>query len=107
MGLIRELVADSALVAATSLYAHWLDANKDLEPDWTWAEVVFGVSACLIHAGVTARSRGQNWKPTAHSLNHLRSFALGGTPVIIGEVWQWRERLRVRAEYSPPPLTED
>lgn len=106
MGLLGESITDTALVAATSLYARWLDKHKDLEPDHTWAEVTFGVGLCLVHAAAVAQQRGQHWTAAQHSLNHLRSFALGGTPVIVGELWQWRERLQARAAYRPPEPVE-
>lgn len=98
--MLGEAATDTALVAATSAYARWLDANKDLEPDHTWAEVVFGVGLCLFHAGLIARARGKNWKWQHHSYNHLRSFALGGMPIIVGELWQWRRRVAARLAYD-------
>jgi len=110
MSLLDELAADSAdaaLVGATSLFAHWLDEHKDLEPDHTYAEVIVGVSLCLMHALATGQARGQGWRPWRHSLNHLRSFALGGAPIIVGELWQWRKRLAARARYTPPSPVEE
>ena len=103
--------ADTALIAATALFARWLDEHSgdldSFEPDHTYAEVIAGCALCLLHAGVVGRLHGETRGALWHSINHLRSFALGGTPVVVGELWQWRQRVRARAAYQPPERNEE
>lgn len=89
---------DLGLMLTTTAYALWLDQHKEYEPDWTWVEVVVGVSICLVAAGLRTRARGGDWR--AHEKNVWRAFVLGGLPVIAGEISQalrrWADRDRYR-----------
>lgn len=94
---LTSIALDAALVTATSAFAAWLDDddNKRHEPDKTWLEVVFGVGLCLTYASARSRLTG-----LAHERAVWRAFALGGAPVIVGEVAQWRERLKQRPRWE-------
>lgn len=86
-----KIALDIALVAATSMYAQWLAEHKEPEPDLVWLEVVAGTALCLAHAGVRSRIKGSDWR--SHEIETWRSFALGGAPIIVGELAQaWRRR---------------
>lgn len=95
---IASIVIDAALVTATSTFAAWLDTNKDLEPDFTWAEVAAGTALCLTAAGLQSRLVGGDWR--AHEREVWRAFALGGPPVVVGEVRQWLRRRGERRRYQ-------
>lgn len=105
---LAGLALDTALVAGTAAFAVWLDNDENkrrYEPDKTWLEVVVGCTACLAYASLYSRATGHN-----HERAVWRGFALGGTPVIVGEVAQWRKRLDERKRYEarrngtrPPP----
>lgn len=91
----RNDAIDLGLVLSTTVYALWLDGHKHQEPDWTWLEVVGGVSAVLAAAGLRSRCQtNPTWRDHEH--NVWRAFALGGMPIICGEVSQalraWRDR---------------
>lgn len=93
---------DSALIAASSLYAAWLAEHKQLEPDWTFLEVGFGVSYCLLHAYARGRHTGGDWRGGQREV--LRSLSLGAIPIVAGELSQWlrrRDRRRTYRGYTP------
>jgi hypothetical protein len=92
-----DLAIDAALVTISSAYAAWLRAHKRHEPDWTWISVVAGTALCLAAAGAQSRLCGGAWHD--HERRVWRAFALGGTPIIVGEVAQWLERRAERARY--------
>lgn len=92
---VAILATDALLIATTSAYARWLDRHKELEPDWTWLEVVLGNVLCLAHAAVCARLDPD----TAHEGHTVRAFVLGGIPIIVGEVAQWAHRRGERRRY--------
>ena len=95
----NEDAIDIGLVLTTTAYSFWLDKHKHAEPDWTWAEVVFGVGIVLTAAGLRTRAQG---RPDLHETNVWRAFLLGGTPIICGEIsqalrgWQARDAYRKR-----------
>jgi len=93
-GDVSTTLLDAALVAATCAYAAWLDEHKGLEPDHTWAEVVFGVVLCL------AQAEAQHQVGMGYRRAVWRSFVLGGTPIIIGELTQWVQRIADREAYE-------
>jgi hypothetical protein len=97
MRSIVSIAIDAALVTATSAYAAWLDTNKDLEPDFTWAEVAAGTTLCLVAAGLQSRVQASDWR--AHEREVWRAFALGGAPVVVGELRQWLRRREERRRY--------
>ena len=78
---------DIALVAIASSWAHWLAAHKDFEPDWTWVQVVAGVTLCLSHARLNGWWYGGDWREQERRI--FRAFLLAGTPIIAGEIAQW------------------
>ena len=53
-----DLIADTALIAATSAYAHWLRDHKGAEPDFVFLEVALGTVMCLAHAEALGRRHG-------------------------------------------------
>jgi hypothetical protein len=93
--IVSEVALDTTLIAATCLYAAWLDEHKDLEPDHTWLEVVGGVALCLAQADCQAR-----WGHPDYRRAVWRAFALGGTPIIVSELLQWRRRVAERRRYA-------
>jgi hypothetical protein len=95
---MRYFVADAALVSTSSVYALWLRTHKELEPNWTWAEVVFGVGYCLIHAEIRGQGKGGDWRRGQREV--LRSLALGAIPIIAGEMAQTIERRRFWREFA-------
>jgi hypothetical protein len=105
MGHFMDTALDAALVGTCCAYAYWLDKNKGLEPDHTWLEVTAGVALCLAHATL----RGRNATKAEYEAHVLRSFALGGVPVVAGELRQYLERRAARDRYlrqGPPDLEE-
>lgn len=90
-----DTLLDTALVGGCCVYAYWLDEHKGLEPDHTWLEVTAGVGFCLLHAAL----RGRGLDKAAYQAQLWRSFALGGTPVILGELRQALLRKRARDLY--------
>jgi hypothetical protein len=95
MGHLVDTALDVALVGGCCVYAHWLDEHKGLEPDHTWFEVTVGVAACLAHAAL----RGRGATKDAYQALLWRSFALGGAPIIVGELHQALRRRRARDLY--------
>lgn len=93
-----ELGSDVALIAATNGYATWLAEHKQLEPDWTWAEVALGTSICLLHSAVGGALHGGDWK--AQQGRVLRSFGMGCVAIVLGEVRQYRRRQAERQRYQ-------
>jgi predicted phage tail protein len=78
---------DAGLAAATTLYAVWLwGQRKKARPETTWQKVVFGVALVLGAAGLRYRLTGGGWE--AYELTVWRMFAIGGAPVILGEIAQ-------------------
>ena len=101
MDLQRELAAlglDVTLIGLTDEYAAWLAEHKDLEPDWTWLEVVGGVGLCLTHAAASAALRGGDWR--SGWAQSVRSLAIGAVPVVVGEIRRWRRRREERSRYA-------
>lgn len=95
---MHRSLADIALVATSCAYADWLAEHKGMEPDWTWVEVGIGVSYCLAHAYARAAHQGGDWRcGWGHA---VRSLLLGGVPVAIGELAQWRRREREREQLA-------
>jgi hypothetical protein len=84
---MRSALHDAELVGITTAWALWLYQHKEFEPDFTWVKVVAGFLLCWHHAGADGHG---DWK--AHHKRVFRSFVLGGTPIVIGEVAQWLER---------------
>ena len=84
---MKSIELDTALVATTSAWAFWLYTHKNFEPDFTWVQVVAGTLLCLKHAREQGKLHGGDWQ--AHDHRVIRSFILGGTPIIIGEIAQW------------------
>lgn len=82
-------MSDLALIGMSCAYAYWLAEHKELEPNWTWVEVVFGVGYCLAHARVRLRAGDDGLSEAA------RSLALGAIPIIAGEIAQWLRRERI------------
>jgi hypothetical protein len=95
MDHLVDTALDIALVGGCEAYAVWLDEHKGLEPDHTWLEVTAGVAACLLHAAL----RGRYTDKAGYQATLWRSFALGGTVIIAGELRQWRERRKARDRY--------
>ena len=95
---LAEMGFDVALVASTTRYADWLEEHKELEPDWTWAEVAIGTAACLLHATALGLARRGDWRE--QQLRVVRSFALGAVPVVLGEMRQYRRRQDERRRYQ-------
>lgn len=92
---------DLVLVISTSLYAWWLSNHRRQEPDWTWLEVVAGTSICLLAAALRYRLSGRrDWQSYEHYI--WRAFALGGAPIIAGEVSQALRDWQARDSYQPP-----
>lgn len=90
--------SDVALIAATNEYAAWLAAHKQLEPDWTWAEVALGTGLCLLHSAAAGVIHGGDWK--VQQWRVVRSFGLGCVPVVLGEIRQYRQRREERERYQ-------
>lgn len=92
----REDAIDIGLVLSTTSYSLWLDQHKHAEPDWTWLEVVVGVGIVLTAAGLRTRVQG---RPELHEHNVWRAFALGGLPIICGEISQALRGWQARDDY--------
>lgn len=90
-------VIDAALVSAASAYASWLWDHKKYEPDWIWTGVVAGAAGCLVAAGLQSRIAGGDWRD--HERRVWRAFALGGVPIIVGEIAQWLVQRDQRQRY--------
>ncbi len=88
---------DMALVGVSSACAALLAQEKRHEPDWTWVTVVAGTSLCLAAAGAQSRLLGGTWQ--AHERRVWRAFIIGGVPIILGEIEQWRARRAERERY--------
>lgn len=98
---MRRHCIQIGLVMLSSAYAHWLAEHKDAEPDHVWAEVALGTAYTLVGARLLPRP-----EPPAHWPAWLRwlgrdahiyaAFAYAGTPIIIGELAQWRQRQQHR-----------
>lgn len=94
----REDAIDIGLVLTTTAYSFWLEDHKHQEPDWTWLEVVAGVAVVLTAAGLRSRLQSSaTWRD--HERNVWRAFALGGLPIICGEVSQALRGWRARDDY--------
>ena len=93
-----ELSIDVALTASTTHYAEWLDAHKELEPDWTWVEVAIGVAICMLHATAHGAIRRGDWR--TQQARVVRSLVLGAVPVVVGEMRQYRRRRIERRRYQ-------
>lgn len=87
---------DLALALFGTLYAAWLRQHKGQEPDWTWLEVVFGVSVVLGYAKARTAAQGD---ATRHEHNVWRGFIVAGVPIICGEVSQAIDSARQRREW--------
>lgn len=85
-----KVFADVLLVFISSVSAAWLARHKNLEPDYTWLEVVIGVLVCLSQA----EARFRLGPPTAHAYRMavIRAFCLAAPPIVIGEVAQKLQR---------------
>lgn len=83
----KSIALDCALLTTTSAWAFWLAKHKEFEPDFTWVQVVAGTLVCLVHAQAQGVLTGGDWQ--AHQWRVVRSFVIGGTPIIIGEIAQW------------------
>jgi hypothetical protein len=95
---LLDIGLDAALIGATIEYAEWLAEHKALEPDWTWLEVAAGTTLCLAHATAGGLLYGGGWRD--QQLRVIRSFAFGATPVVLGELRQWRARQAERRRYE-------
>jgi hypothetical protein len=93
-----DILISTALVAACSAYAAWLDENKDLEPDFTWLEVSAGTALCLAAAGLQSRRQAGDWQ--SHEREVVYALALGAAPVVVGEMRQWMRRRGERRRYQ-------
>jgi hypothetical protein len=95
-----EHLVDLELFAATTLYAGFLDAHKELwEPDFTWAEVAIGCALCL--GAATLRTRMQplpGWRD--HERNVWLAFAIGGTPIIVWRLIRMFTMKQARIDYQ-------
>lgn len=98
MRSLWSIAIDAALVTSTSAFAGWLDTDKSLEPDFTWAEVAAGTGICLLAAHLQNRLSGGDWQSGEREV--WRAFALGGPPVVVGEVRQWLRRREERHRYQ-------
>ena|ERR1044071_778362 len=100
----REDAIDIGLVLLSSAYARWLERHKRAEPDWTWLEVVAGTALCLAAAGLRSRMCGGDWRD--HERSVWRAFALGGAPIVVGEIDQalraWADRTAYQLEGRLP-----
>jgi len=98
----KSVALDCALITTTSAWAFWLAQHKEFEPDFTWVQVVVGTLVCLGHAHAQGVASGGDWQ--AQQWRVVRSFIVGGTPIIIGEIAQWlarpAERARVLRDFS-------
>jgi len=86
-----------ALFLTTTLYAVVLDTNQryappdqKIEPDGIWKEVVIGDTLCLIAATIRAYL-GPNERWSVVRATGL-AFIVGGTPMIVWQLWRARER---------------
>lgn len=95
---MHDTLSDAALIATSCLYAAWLAEHKTLEPDWTWVEVGIGVGYCLAHAYARGQRHGGDWRQGWAGA--ARSLVLGGIPVAIGELAQWKRRQREREKLA-------
>lgn len=93
-----DTVLDILEVALSSAYARWLDKNKQLEPRMTWLEVVFGVAYTLAFSTLRGAAYGGSWWDQMRRI--ARDFALAGTPIIIGEVFQAIEARRDMEQFT-------
>jgi hypothetical protein len=90
-----SVALDCALITTTSAWAFWLARHKEFEPDFTWVQVVAGTLVCLVHAQAQGALNSGDWQ--AQQWRVVRSFIVGGTPIIIGEIAQWLARPAERA----------
>lgn len=77
------------LAALSTLYAVVLELyakKKRWEPDYTWVEVVLGVVLCLAVPFVLARTVGGDWQD--YEFHTWLAFAVGGTPIVIWQLWR-------------------
>ena len=88
--MLVHLALDTGLVALASAGSLWLRSHKTLEPDWTWVEVTIGVGTCLLVAEAHGRLAGGDWRD--QQCRVIRTLALAGAPIIVGELAEWRER---------------
>lgn len=98
---MRSHCIQVGLVALSSAYAHWLAAHKGAEPDHVWAEVAFGTVYTLMGARMLPRAEAPAAWPAwlrwlARDGHIYAAFAYAGTPIIMGELAQWRQRQQRR-----------
>ena len=93
-----DTLLDILEIALSSAYARWLDQNKRLEPKMTWLEVVFGVVYTLCFSTLRGAYAGGSWWDQMKRI--MRDFAISGTPIIIGEIFQAIEARRDMQEFE-------
>lgn len=87
-----DIAIYGGLALTTSVYAIVLERyKKQIEPDWTWAEVVLGTMLCLSAAELRIHRQEL---PTA--IEYRRAvwmcFVIGGAPIVLWQFWQMSQR---------------
>lgn len=85
---MRRRYLYAALSLTTAAYAWLLERHKkQLEPNWTWAEVVVGTMIVLAFAHLQRRATRILEADEFERVVWL-SFGAGGIPIIIWQFWQ-------------------
>lgn len=87
------------LAGLTTIYALVLDRIKQrappqrqIEPNWTWLEVVAGDGLCILAAAIRARLGHPDRATYERSV--VLSFVIGGTPIVAWQLWRVYTRQR-------------